>query len=258
MLLIFEQHNNLRQMHYDHAPITEALIDIRIEPPSGFGFEQLQPIKQHLSGDYPHQQELQRGQAQLSIGEEIKAETSQEKWGLRCFSADGKQAVQAQTDGFTFSRLEPYETWEHLRDEAKRLWQIYRDHVKPAGIVRVAIRYLNQINLPGSSADPEVYLNTYPQLASNLPEELRQIGPFSMTLRIPQPDLNGMLVINEALANKQTVKNTVPVILDLDLFVSTPKITDDGSLWDLLERLRERKNIYFEASITDKTRELIR
>ncbi len=34
MLLIFEQYNNLCQMHYDHAPITEALIDIRIEPPS--------------------------------------------------------------------------------------------------------------------------------------------------------------------------------------------------------------------------------
>jgi uncharacterized protein (TIGR04255 family) len=258
MLLIFEQYNNLCQMHYDHAPITEALIDIRIEPPSGFGFEQLQPIKQHISANYPRQQELQRGQAELSIGEEIKAETSQKKWGLLCFSDDGKQVFQAHTDGFTFSRLEPYETWERLRDEAKRLWRIYRDHVKPVKVVRVAVRYLNQINLPGTSANPEDYFNTYPQLASNLSEELRQIGPFSMTLRIPQRDLNGMLILNEALASEQTVKNTVPVILDIDLFVPTPKIADDGSLWDLLDRLRERKNIYFEACITDKTRELIR
>ncbi len=127
----------------------------------------------------------------------------------------------------------------------------------PPRSVRVAVRYLNQINLPGTSANPEDYFNTYRQLASNLSEELRQIGPFSMTLRIPQRDLNGMLILNEALASQQTVKNTVPVILDIDLFVPTPKIADDGSVggW---HRLRERKNIYFEACITDKTRELIR
>jgi uncharacterized protein (TIGR04255 family) len=244
-------------MHYDKAPITEALIDIRIEPPSGLDFERLQQIKA-LIADYPRQQIVHRGLAQLSLGEAPKAEASQEAWGLRCFSGDGKQVVQAQLDGFTFSRLEPYESWEGLRDEAKRLWHLYRDYVVPDKIVRVAVRYLNQFDFPATRIEPEDYLNTYPRLAPHLPEPLRDIGPFSMSLHIPQPDLDAILILNEALAAKQRTENTIPIILDLDLFVQSPRLTDDQSLWDLLERLRDRKNTYFEACITEKTRELIR
>lgn len=245
-------------MHYDHAPITEALIDIQIEPSSDFGFGQLEPIAKKVSENYPRQQVLQRGEAQFSFAEGLKTETSQQQWGWRCFSSDGKQVLQVRTDGFTFSRLEPYQTWELLRDEAKRLWQIYRDHAKPNKITRVAVRYLNQFNFPDTRIEAEDYLNTYPQLASELPDGLRDFGHFLMTLRIPQHDLKGMLILNEALAMKQTIKDTVPIILDLDLFVVNPTIASDEGLWDLLETLRKRKNIYFEACITDKTRELIR
>jgi uncharacterized protein (TIGR04255 family) len=244
-------------MHYNKAPITEALIDIRVEPPADFSFEHLQKIKERIERDYPRQQVLHQGRAELSMGEMMKAETTQKEWGLLCYSADDKQVFQPHVDGFTFSRLEPYETWERLRDEARRLWQIYRDHVKPNRITRVAVRYLNQFNLPGTRIELEDYLNTYPQLAPGLPAELRDFGPFTMTLYMPQQDLGGMVILNQALGAKGSVEDTVPIILDLDLFVQDPKINGEETLWDMLERLRERKNIYFESCITDKTRELI-
>ena len=244
-------------MHYDKAPITEALIDIQVALPSNFTFEQLRGIKQHISSEYPREQIRGLGQAQFIFGTEAKAETKQQEWGLMWFSQDERQVFQAHLSGFTFSRLEPYETWERLRDEARRLWNIYQSYVKPAVINRVSVRYLNQFNFPNVRIDPEDYLNTYPHLSPHLPEQLRDFGPFSMSLNIPQPDLGGTLLINEALAGRQRIQNTVPVILDLALFVESPKIATEPDLWNLLERLRERKNLYFEACITDKTRELI-
>jgi len=45
--------------------------------------------------------------------------------------------------------------------------------------------------------------------------------------------------------------------LDIDLFVEQPEIADEESLWGFFQKLRERKNLYFEACITDRTRELI-
>jgi uncharacterized protein (TIGR04255 family) len=47
------------------------------------------------------------------------------------------------------------------------------------------------------------------------------------------------------------------VILDIDLFrenLSLP--TRSGEIWDMLETFRERKNKFFEVSITDATREI--
>ena len=40
--------------NYKNAPITEAVIDIRVESPSGLRFEVLESIKPKLP-DYPHE-----------------------------------------------------------------------------------------------------------------------------------------------------------------------------------------------------------
>ncbi len=65
-----------------------------------------------------------------------------------------------------------------------------------------------------------------------------------------------MLVINEAIAPPSNPE-IVTVILDLDLFRHQIWESDDEDIWQFLERLRDRKNEVFEASITDKTRGLI-
>lgn len=64
------------------------------------------------------------------------------------------------------------------------------------------------------------------------------------------------MVISEASAQPKR-PDTVPIILDIDLFVEQPEIADEESLWGFFQKLRERKNLYFEACITDRTRELI-
>jgi uncharacterized protein (TIGR04255 family) len=50
--------------------------------------------------------------------------------------------------------------------------------------------------------------------------------------------------------------DTNSVILDLDVFQDAPELTSDDQVWDVLEKLRERKNSYFEGCLTDKTRAL--
>jgi len=243
-------------MHYRNAPITEALIDIRVVVPAEFRFEQLQGIKDLVANEYPREETFTMAMATISFGSEVQSSTQQKKVGLKLWSVDDKQVFQARLDGFTFSRLEPYETWERLRDEARRLWDIYRGFVKPTRITRVAVRYINQLNLPGDRAEPEDYFKTFPYLTPDLPKELRNFGPFVMSLHLPQPDLRGMLVINEASAQPKR-PDTLSVILDIDLFVEQPGVTDEASLWEFFQKLRDRKNLYFEACITDRTRELI-
>lgn len=243
-------------MHYGNAPITEALIDIRVDLPASFRFEQLQDIKKLVGEAYSREETIAKATAKLSFVPELQSSTEQQKIGLKLWSTGDRQVLQARLDGFTFSRLQPYETWERLRDEAKRLWNIYRAFAKPVNITRAAVRYINQLDLPGDRVELEEYFKTYPFVTSDLPGELRDFGAFVMSLRLAQPDLKGIAVINQASAQARK-PSTVSIILDIDLFVEKPDVGDEQQLWGLFEGLRNRKNLYFEACITDKTRELI-
>ena len=130
--------------HYENAPITEALIDIRVELPASLtGLQVLESVHDHVKIRYPGEKKRIYLQGQFSAGDEVGASASQTLMGFSFSSDDGKQIFQARRDGFTFSRLRPYGSWPELRDEARRLWDIYGEMVSPEKITRVAVRYIN-------------------------------------------------------------------------------------------------------------------
>ena len=141
--------------------------------------------------------------------------------------------------------------------DAKSLWEIYKEICRPKHVTRAAIRYINQINIPVNKLtelELKDYLSTVPEVSPHLSQKALQT--FFMQLHIPQQDLDCMLVINEAIA-PPTNPEIVTVILDLDLFRQEVWDSNDEDIWHFLEKLRHRKNEVFEASITDRTRELI-
>ncbi len=241
--------------HYEKAPIAEALIDIRTELPSKFSFEELQTLGQSLP-DYKQAETRNIAHGQFSFGRDVQAVAQQKPWGLVFRNGANTQVAQFQMNGFTFSRLKPYEDWERLRDEARKLWNLYRQLAQPTAITRVAVRYINVFDFPGGRVDLEDYLNVFPQLAESLPRELRDYHQFLLNLQMPQDDLKGLLILNQSVA-QPTKTGFIAIVLDIDLSVGTPVIAGEGELWAIFDKLRERKNLYFEAFITDKARELI-
>jgi uncharacterized protein (TIGR04255 family) len=107
--------------------------------------------------------------------------------------------------------------------------------------------------LPLSLKDFKDYLRTVPEVSPALPQAL---SAFFMQLQIPQEDLRSLLIINESLA-PITRPDSVPVIMDFDIFRTDDVPQDEQGLWDFLEQLHNRKNEAFEGCITDLTRELI-
>jgi uncharacterized protein (TIGR04255 family) len=195
----------------------------------------------------------------IQFGPAVQASAKQTPLGMGFWNKNNNQVLQVRLDGFTFSRLEPYEDFERLRDEARRLWNIYREVVRPKRVTRVAVRYINQFNIPTKAEriEPEDYFYTFPQISKKLPPNFRDFGPYLMSLRMNQDDLKGVLVLNQAMTPPR-LPETISIVLDFDLYIEHPPITDEQDLWAVFDRLRERKNLYFEACITDKARELIR
>jgi uncharacterized protein (TIGR04255 family) len=240
--------------HYSKAPITEALIDLKVTLPEEFSTDDLANIYTHISDRFPTQESIQMGSFVFQADLTMKVDTNQQHTGYLFRSKDGLKIFQATLNGFTFNRLAPYDSWEELSSDAKYLWGIYKKICKPTNVTRAAIRFINQINIPAKElVDLEDYFHTVPQVPSDLPQGV--LNSFFTQLQIPQDDLNCMLIITEALVPRMN-PDFISVILDFDLFRQQVWQADDEDIWRFLEELRRRKNLVFEASITDKARRL--
>jgi len=237
--------------HYRNAPITEALLDIQVEL-SDVSLEVLGTFRQKIVNNYPKEQKRSEFRGEFHGGEVVAAKAEQKEIGFAFTSPDQKQVVQARLNGFTFSRLAPYEDWDKFRDEAKLLWNHYLRVVRPKKISGVVLRYINQIIVPKAFVDLKDYLRTYPEIA---PELNQILEGYLMQLQIAQPDLGCTLVLIQTIV--PSPPETVAFILDQGLMKQNADFKSEDELWNLIEQLRLRKNEIFENCITDQTRELI-
>jgi len=247
--------------HYDKAPIIEAIIDLRVTVPSGTSAISIAEGLSALRDRFPKRQEmpaLPGLQFQFGPNAASIMAAGPSLGGIRYTSKDKQRMVQARIDGFVFSLLPQYDRWESFRDEAKELWDIYRKACNPLKVTRAAIRYVNRFDLPGDQPiELKDYFSTFPEVSGRMSQSA--LNGFSLQLHIPQPDIKAMLILNQARV-PPPMEDMVSILLDIDLFRENMELeaTDEEQLWGLLEQMRVRKNEVFEASITDKSREVIR
>ncbi|MBI5863447.1 MAG: TIGR04255 family protein [Planctomycetes bacterium] len=242
------------QQHYSRAPITEAIIDLRVELAANLPVSDLQKARLGQESAYPQVEAVNVAVGQMEFGERVSTAATTKQIGFWFRSSDGKQLYQARLDGFTMNRLAPYESWEPFRTEARRLWDVYRSIAKPKKVVRIALRYVNRLDLPLPVHDFRDYLRTAPEISADLPQNL---AGYFMQIAIPQDDIGAVAMLNEALI-EPAAPNVASVVLDIDLFRTAELPTSDESLWILFEDLHDRKNDIFEACITDQARELFK
>ena len=235
------------------APITEALIDIRIRVRDDLKIDQLYSIYESISKEYPNKKErsLWEGRVEFKKGEIPVSTDAEMVNGYVFISADEKQVFQARLDGFTFNRLKPYETWDCFRDEARRLWEKYSEVTSPE-ITRVALRYINKVELPLPITDFSEYLTAAPIVPAGLPQG---VTSFLSRVVIHEPEISAAGIITQAL-EQMVDPDIIPVILDIDVFKQKSEGMSEEEAWQILERLRNFKNKIFFKSITEKAREL--
>jgi len=122
----------------------------------------------------------------------------------------------------------------------------------PVRITRIALRYINRIEIPLPMNDFKEYVLTTPEIAPKLPQALNH---FFMQLEIPNPELPAIALITQTMG-KPTGNQRLPLILDIDVFNEIDFINSDEEMWKEFEKLRKFKNDVFFNSITEKTKEL--
>jgi uncharacterized protein (TIGR04255 family) len=238
---------------YDHAPIVEALIELRCQLPDDVDLDLLAHLTD-AEPAYPTAEPRVEFTAQI---EGLSANLASRQLGHMFRRSDGARAVQAVLDRFVYSWLPPYESWEPFVAEAEEWWLKYRRLARPQHINRIGVRFINKIEIPAPQIEISDYLRTNVQLSPVLPQELEG---FFMQTAIQLTKYSSKCHIVSTLVPPSGPDRTA-LILDIDVWkdVDLPVPSDhlDDVINSSLQELRAAKNFVFEASITDATRMVI-
>ncbi len=241
------------------APITEALIDIQIGADAAISVDSLAAFGEEIAPSYPGRIVINAFRAEFAVTstgvQDVSRGSAPQQLGFRFQNADATQVVQARTDGFAFSRLKPYSNWLEIYGEARKLWERYRAATGATSVSRLAVRYINKIELPLPFADFREYMLTIPEIAPGIPQGLAQ---FFMQLVVPFEDIGAIAIVNQTIAAVERTTATLPVIFDIEVNKVLSMESSSEALWGHLDELRTAKNLIFFRSITPKCLELFR
>lgn len=249
---------NERFEHLPRAPIVEAVIDIRGRATQPWEEKAIRSQVECKLEGYKYLDSQKTIEQSLKFGKGTPPRVTFRDLGLkgvRFQSPDKKQIAQFNRDGFVFSRLEPYQDWEHVFSEGLRVWRICKEIAQPAEIERIGLRFINRIEIAAGNPRLEDYLNPAPQVPRDL--DL----PFSSFVHqdvLAVPGQPYQIKLIRTIQPPTRPQAGIGLILDIDVMASPRAQLNDAQLQDHLISMRWLKNKMFFGSITQKALENFR
>jgi uncharacterized protein (TIGR04255 family) len=241
--------------HLRNAPITEAVIDLRVRTSVDLDVQRFAELRLKLGQQYSSAKAItlfELGIQQPQPGAPLEGRGVLHGCiGYRYESLDGKYIAQFRRDGFTFSRLAPYTKWEEIFTEASRLYRFFVEVGSVEEVTRVATRYINRLWLPQPEAkNLSLFLTTPPRIP---PKVSARLTGFLTQIQFQDLETQISGTITQTVQPAVGSLNKISVILDLDAFELKTSSPEPDQVLERFADLRSVKNKYFFASITDKT-----
>jgi len=241
--------------HLSHAPIIEAVIDIRALAVEGFEEQAVRDFLQPRLDGYKYldsQKTVQYGIASVEkplrpVFKDLGLK------GLRFQSQDKKYIAQFNRDGFVCSRLEPYPDWNSFSGEGLRLWTLFMEMAQPKEINRVGLRFISRIEIPSSRFEFDDYISPAPEPPRNLSLPFHGFMHHD-TLAVPGHPY-AINLIRTIQPPQPEARIGVSLILDIDVFTTHGLEIETPELKRILEEMRWLKNKSFFGSVTEKALE---
>ncbi len=241
-----------------NAPIKEAVIDIQIDSDqSNFDY---QSLSEKVPEEYTQKEPISEAQVAFEINAIGESLFNNKNLGITVYRAENPTSgfvVQFRKTGMTVSKLPPYENWDNFKNEAQRLWSFYKEIIPGYKLSRLAVRYINEIEIPLSNDDRSINFADYLINSPKVPNGMDMvISEFFSRVVIPNPELGAEVIVIQAI--KEITDSHAIVILDTDIYRTNVAGLAENEMWDFFDRLRFLKNKIFEGSLTEKTMELLK
>jgi uncharacterized protein (TIGR04255 family) len=233
-----------------NPPIVEAVLDIDCDLPADFNIEAINSdAAAALAEEYPKAEKQFLHQAGVTVDSGAGPKfTIHGDVKLQFFSEDKKQAIQFRRNGFSFNRLAPYQDFSDYLPSIAKSWDHFVRLAKPSVVRRIALRYINRIQVPGE--DGKVYLPRFFSCAPTLPNKT-SLEFISFINQYEVQDSQSGNQANIILTSEEFDGARGTFILDIEVFSSKNfEAASFTSFADTIKSLRSLKNTIFENSLT--------
>ncbi len=171
---------------------------------------------------------------------------------MQFFRPDKTALVQVGSDLLTINHLKPYPTWELFKPLILNNLRLYEEIAKPKGLKGIGLRYINKMEFHDSPIEMSEYFHSYPLI----PKELPQVhDAFDIHIEIPYENRRDRLLLTlSTVASKQP--KVISLLLDFGYIMMKPDSVSLDQAADWIEQAHTIVEHAFEATITDKCRDL--
>ncbi len=239
---------------YNRPPVTEAMIELRFA--NLIGPDELEKVRKRFLPTYPQYQHIRNVGVEINIpvapDDSPQTRTNQE-FSHRLTSQDATEIILLQPSSIAIAQLAPYPGWEAFFPRFVRDWEAWKREAGYLRIARVGVRFINRIDIPtiGGRIEEDQYLSIYPKL----PDSFGPVTGYGVQAQLPMLDIGCNLTINSA-AVPSPMLGHGSILLDLDISMEVDVPQRDEDIFELLGRIRIRKNETFEACVTNQAKEL--
>ncbi|MBU1211275.1 MAG: TIGR04255 family protein [Alphaproteobacteria bacterium] len=240
---------------YAHAPITEAVIEVRVD--HDVEDKALKKIAAKLKPHYTMSSPRREIGFLIdnTTGGDIKI--AEDSTGYRLASEDQADIVLLTKRHLTTARLPPYPGWEEFSEQARKNWEAWSKIAPKYSIIRLGVRFINRIDIPVPS-NGKVNLDQYFTFQPRSDQFEKTLQSYLVQVRFETFAPNWVATITSAPVHPHPVPDAMSFILDIDVSREMEIPMHAKKLWATIDEARNVKNDLFERALTEKTKDLFR
>ncbi len=237
-----------------NAPAQETIYTIRTICPVPADLDRIrEPLRQALAGVFPQMEDFTAFQTTLQQPASDAPVVSTEKraMGFRFKTANGGHVAHFMLDGLVVNWVKTeYKGYEKSIAALTRYWQIYMEHFQPIAVDHVALRYINQLQLP-LEEKRGLSFKDYIKNGPNLPgiKGLAFAGFQQYAELVKQPEGIRSRVMTATL---NPVEGRLPLLFDYEAFLSLQDQArrEPLALWSAFRRVHDWCGTFFNETLT--------
>ena len=251
------QDDRFPRREYKQAPIEEAVCEFRF---ADFDWDPTIPGRLHeaIKKTYTRKpQAVKFFQAEFSASPEATASASVRELPTRTqFSTkDERHVLSVGPQVLSVSERRPYGTWRTFKRRIKSAYTEFEEVAGQHEITRVGIRYINIVHIEMSKpVNLHQYFTCAPQDLSEISHEHLPKNLAAVLSRQEYSYADGVKLAR-VFANAAAPDGFLGILLDIDVYWHPSEARKQKvDVFSLVEKLRRRERVAFEASITDESR----
>jgi len=240
---------------FPNPTIQEALCEIHFRLPAGVEWRSslLGELFKRIQSEFPEIEPVTQMGIQLQVGPSTGGPTLLPPQQRMLYKhASRNLLLQLSADTLTVNVLPMYPGWTQMSKDVLNAWNQAREVIKPAGITRIGLRYINRIERtrPDESAGDWLASSDYiPKFAlSSLP------GFLSRLQARPDPQSRSIVTLGDTTGPNQSISS---IVFDIDCITEKEIAIDDGAIVAEINILHQAVWGVFSASMTSRLEQLL-